>query len=143
MISIIFLYTLPLTALHSRLTALFVSYSYLGPYIVSVGLAAANAAGHTKKVTVNALIFMVYYVSNIVRPFFFKAIPAPLYPMGMTAMLVSYEVSMILICIYMSMCYFDNRKRDAEDAARGEPVHPDTEFKDLTHKQNIHFRYLW
>lgn len=44
MIAAIFLYTLPLTALHSRLAALYMSYFYLGPYIVALGMNTANTA---------------------------------------------------------------------------------------------------
>ena len=58
MISSVFLYTLPLKNYHGRLAALYMSYFYLGPYVLSLGLATANTAGHTKKVTVNAIIFI-------------------------------------------------------------------------------------
>ena len=44
MISAIFLYTLPLTALHGRLAALYMSYFYLGSYIVALGMNTANTA---------------------------------------------------------------------------------------------------
>lgn len=142
MISTIFLYTLPLSAIHSRLTALFMAYFYLGPYVVSVGLVAANTAGYTKKVTVNAIIFIAYCVSNIVGPFFFKTEQAPLYPLGMAAMLFSYGASFILLGIYMAYCWFENRRRD-NFAAAGTIPQSDTEFRDLTDKQNVNFRYVW
>jgi hypothetical protein len=51
LISAVFLYTLPLDDFNSRLAALYMSYFYLGPYIVALGLNTANTAGHTKKVT--------------------------------------------------------------------------------------------
>lgn len=44
MISTIFLYTLPLGNLHGRLAALYMSYFYLGPYIVVLGISTANTA---------------------------------------------------------------------------------------------------
>lgn len=142
MISTIFLYTLPLTAIHSRLTALFMSYFYLGPYVVTIGLVSANTAGYTKKVTVNALIFMSYCVSNIIGPFFFLTNQAPLYSLGIAAMLFSYCASFIMISIYMLYCWYENGRRDRLAAEGGIPLEA-TEFRDLTDKQNLNFRYVW
>ena len=104
---------------------------------------SANTAGHTKKVTVNAIIFAGYCVSNIIGPQFFKSSQAPLYPLGMGAMLGSYILSIITMVLYMLYCWNENRKRDQIDAAAGERIHLDTDFKDLTDHQNIHFRYVW
>jgi len=44
LISATFLYTLPLAALNGRLAALYMSYFYLGPYIVALGMNTANTA---------------------------------------------------------------------------------------------------
>jgi len=44
MVSAVFLYTLPLSNLHGRLAALYMSYFYLGPYIVALGMNTANTA---------------------------------------------------------------------------------------------------
>ncbi|KUJ20301.1 putative allantoate permease [Mollisia scopiformis] len=143
MIAAIFLYTLPLTALHNRLAALYVSYFYLGPYIVSLGFITANTAGHTKKVTVNALVFISYCVSNIIGPQFFKSNQAPLYPLGTGAILGAYVLSIITMCTYMAFCWHENQRRDKLDTAGGELAHQETDFKDLTDKENIHFRYVW
>ncbi|KIV99835.1 uncharacterized protein PV09_08504 [Verruconis gallopava] len=143
MISAVFLYTLPLTNYNGRLAALYMSYFYLGPYIVALGMNTANTAGHTKKVTVNALIFIAYCVSNIIGPQFFKASQAPLYPLGMGAILGSYVLSILTILAYAAYCAWENRRRDRIDAEKGKRVHNDTDFKDLTDKQNVHFRYEW
>ncbi|KAI9729381.1 MAG: hypothetical protein M1834_006905 [Cirrosporium novae-zelandiae] len=143
MIASTFLYTLPLNNLHGRLGAMYVSYFYLGPYIISLSLVGANVSGHTKKVTVNAMIFLAYCISNIIGPQFFKSDQAPLYPLGIGAILGSYVLSLTTIILYMMTCWFDNKRRDARDAAAGERLHADTDFQDLTDKENIHFRYLW
>ncbi|KAL6241270.1 hypothetical protein RBB50_011743 [Rhinocladiella similis] len=143
LISATFLYTLPLTAYHSRLAALFMSFFYLGPYIVGLSLVGANTAGHSKKVVVNAMMFVSYSVSNIIGPQFFKPSQAPLYPLGFGAILGAYILSLITIALYMVSCSYENKRRDARDAAAGERVHADTDFKDLTDKQNLHFRYVW
>jgi ACS family allantoate permease-like MFS transporter len=99
MISAVFLYVLPLNNYTGRLAALHCSYFYLGPCIVALGINTANTAntaGHTKKVTVDALVFIAYCVSNIIAPQFFKASQAPMYPLGMSAVLASYVLSMII-----------------------------------------------
>lgn len=44
MIAAVFLYTLPLGNLHGRLAALYMSYFYLGGYIVALGMNTANTA---------------------------------------------------------------------------------------------------
>lgn len=140
LISAVFLYTLPLNALQSRLAALYMSYFYLGPYIVALGINTANTAGHTKKVTVNALIFIAYCVSNIIGPQFFRADQAPLYPLGMGAILASYVLSMIIIILYAAYCWKENCRKEATSEVAGSA---DTDFRDLTDKQNPRFRYVW
>jgi len=82
-------------------------------------------------------------VSNIIGPQFFKTSQAPLYPLGMGAILGSYVLSIMTIGAYMMYCAYENRRRDRLDSAAGERVHKDTDFKDLTDKENIHFRYVW
>ena len=44
LIAAVFLYTLPTTAYHSRLAAMYMSFFYLGPYIVALSLVGANTA---------------------------------------------------------------------------------------------------
>ncbi|KAM3448636.1 hypothetical protein MY3296_007595 [Beauveria thailandica] len=101
LVSSVFLYTLPLDAFHSRLAALYMSYFYSGPYILSLGLNAANTAGHTKKVVTNAFVFIAYCTSNIIAPQFFKSHQAPLYPLGVAAILASYVLAMIIISLVL------------------------------------------
>ena len=89
------------------------------------------------------MIFIAYCISNIIAPQFFKSKQAPLYALGMGAILASYILAMITIGMYMAYCAYENKRRDRLDSAAGERVHQDTDFKDLTDKQNIHFRYVW
>lgn len=53
----------------------------------------------------------------------------------MGAMLCSYGLSIFIICLYALYCWNENGRRDRIDAAGGERVHMDTDFKDLTDKQ--------
>ncbi|KAK2032984.1 MFS general substrate transporter [Colletotrichum zoysiae] len=143
MIATVLLYTLPLDSYTPRLLALYWSYFYLGPYIVALGMNSANTAGHTKKVTLNAIVFGAYCISNIIGPQFFKSTQAPLYPLGIGAMLVSYIMSIFTMILYMTYCWRENCRRDQSDNAAGGRVHADTDFQDLTDYENIHFRYVW
>ena len=132
MIAAVFLYVLPTDNFNGRLAALYCSYFYLGPYIVALGINTANTAGHTKKVTVNALIFIAYCVSNIIAPQFFKSSQAPLYPLGMGAILASYVLSMITMALYAAYCWNENRRRDAIDVHKDVRIHADTDFRDVS-----------
>jgi hypothetical protein len=143
LISTIFLYTLPPNDFQGRPAALYMSYLYLVPYIVALGLNTANTAGHTKKVTTNALVFIAYCLSNIVAPQFFLSRQAPVYALGITVILGSYVLSAAFIVLYAAYRIHENRRRNRVDAATGERVHVDTDFKDLTDKENIHFCYVW
>ncbi|KAJ0273098.1 hypothetical protein COL940_010046 [Colletotrichum noveboracense] len=113
----------------------------LSSYLCNFGV--ANTAGHTKKVTTNATVFAAYCISNIIGPQFFKSSQAPLYPLGMGAMLVSYALSIFTMVLYMLYCWNENRRREKLDQDAGQRVHLDTDFQDLTDRENIHFRYMW
>ncbi|KAK7226746.1 hypothetical protein V2G26_014749 [Clonostachys chloroleuca] len=142
MIATMLLYTLPLDSYVSRLIALYFSYFYLGPYIVALGMNSANTAGHTKKVTSNASVFAAYCISNIIGPQFFQSSQAPLYPLGMAAMLVAYGLSIFTMILYMLYCWKENRRREVLDTNAG-GMHLDTDFRDVTDYDNVHFRYVW
>ncbi|KAI8316777.1 putative transporter [Colletotrichum sp. SAR11_59] len=113
----------------------------LSSYVCNFGV--ANTAGHTKKVTTNAIVFAAYCISNIIGPQFFKSSQAPLYPLGMGAMLVSYALSIFTMILYMLYCWNENRRREKLDQDAGQRFHLDTDFQDLTDRENIHFRYVW
>lgn len=82
------------------------------------------------------MMFVSYCVSNIIGPQFFKTSQAPLYPLGTGAILGSYVLSLMTISAYMFVCWSENKRRDAHDATAGEIVHHDTDFRDMTDKQN-------
>ena len=67
----------------------------------------------------------------------------PLYPLGVGALFFSYAAAVILILMYMAYCNFENKRRDHLDVSAGERIHIDTDFKDLTDQENVHFRYVW
>ena len=105
---------------------------------------SSNVAGHTKKVTVNAVFLVAYGAGNIIGPQTFIESQAPQYVGGQIGMVVSYAVTLVLaIALYISYI-MENRKRDRmvrsgeiESANPGSNV----AFADLTDKENPYFRY--
>lgn len=98
-------------------------------------------SGHTKKVTTNAMIFIAYCVSNIIGPQFFLSNQAPYYPLGISVIWGSYVLAIVTMLLYMLYCWRENCRRDGLGLPR--EAHADTDFKDLTDKENPHFRYVW
>lgn len=104
---------------------------------------SANVAGHTKKITVNAIYLVGYSTGNLIGPQTFIDSQAPAYKGGQIAIVVTMAVSAILIsCIYFNY-WSENRRRDKLMAeGKLEIPHIDNvEFADLTDKENVLFRY--
>lgn len=113
---------------------------------MSFGFITQNTAVHTKKVVLKALCFITNRVSNTIGPHLFKAKQAPLYLLGMGAILGSYVLSILTIVLDMTYRWNENRQRDrAAAAVEGDcqEAQLDTDFMDLTDKQNPQFRHVW
>lgn len=111
-------------------------------FICILSSIASNVAGHTKKVTVNAIFLIGYCVGNLIGPQTFKANEAPNYSSAKAAM-VGCSAATILVQIIIWIYYvYENKKRDkkTEVAAEFERIE-NHEFADLTDMQNPLFRY--
>jgi hypothetical protein len=99
---------------------------------------AANYSGHTKKVTMNAILLMSFCLGIIIGPLTFTGATAPVYiPAKIASMatgLVATAATMLLWWKYGN----ENAKRDRESEA-GEHI-VDSEFMGLTDMQNREFR---
>ena len=103
----------------------------------------SNVAGHTKKITVNALYLIGYSVGNLIGPQTFIASQAPDYSGGEIAIVISLAFSSIFISWIYYNYWNENRRRDLL-AAEGKlevPHLENFEFADLTDKENVLFRY--
>ncbi len=58
--------------------------------------AAANYAGHTKKITINALILMAYGAANIIGPLTFTGQTAPNYIPAKAAIMATTSLAVLL-----------------------------------------------
>lgn len=115
-------------------------------FVLLLSLQTANTAGHTKKVTVSAILFLGYCVGNIAGPFFYKTSQAPTYTLGIWSMVTSHLVEIATILVMRFALQWENRRRDrlyglVEDMDRRDVSA--TAFGDLTDKENHNFRYVY
>lgn len=104
---------------------------------------ASNVAGHTKKITSNAVYLIGYCVGNMIGPQTFRSDQAPVYGDAKIAMVVSSGVCLALMGVLWWYLWKENKKRDAipkEELVEFEMLE-NHEFADLTDKQNPLFRY--
>lgn len=127
----------------------------IGNYMTNTGgaalplmysLAAANYAGHTKKVTMNALLLMSFCIGNIIGPLTFQpdGKTPPEYIPAKIAIMATGAFAVVVILLLIWLYWLENRRRDREEAAMGGYNHvADSEFMDKTDKENREFRYSY
>lgn len=110
---------------------------------------AANYAGHTKKVTMNAVVLMAFCAGNIVGPLTFRKDDAPDYLPAKVTIVVTLAVAIALVLVLRVGYAWENRRRDRLYAAGGEgggggvvgvERRENQEFLDLTDRENLEFR---
>jgi hypothetical protein len=105
----------------------------------SYSFASANTAGHTKKVTMNAILLMSFCLGNILGPLTFRDEDAPSYtPAKIT--IVAVDLVAVLATVVLWLYYIWQNKR----RAKMETEHKtDVEFADQTDLENKEFRYKY
>ncbi|KAF2029663.1 allantoin permease [Setomelanomma holmii] len=98
---------------------------------------AANIAGHTKKVTMNAILLMSFCLGNIIGPLTFRQKDAPDFVPAKITIIVTCAVAAGLALLLRVYYTWENKRRDT----LGVEWVKDEEFLDLTDKENKHFRY--
>ncbi|KAI5956865.1 DAL5 [Candida jiufengensis] len=114
----------------------------LGPigFICLISQIASSVAGHTKKITVNAIYLIAYCVGNLIGPQTFIATQAPDYNGAKIAIVICGIISLLcLIAIYISYI-LENKRRDNLPPVDMSHIE-NYEFADLTDKENPNFRY--
>ncbi|KAJ5602277.1 hypothetical protein N7510_011811 [Penicillium lagena] len=99
----------------------------------------ANFAGHTKKLTMNALVLMSFCIGNVIGPETFQAKDAPQYIPAKITIVAILSFGILFTAALDLLYMWENRKRDNEPAP---DLPPNFELMDLTDKQNRNFRYL-
>lgn len=110
---------------------------------------SANYAGHTKKVTMNAIVLISFCLGNIVGPLTFRQQDEPEYIPAKITIVVTTSFAIMMTGILMGYYTWQNRRRDrrvvSAERIRGEEEGLEAEKNsvkfDLTDKQNLEFRY--
>lgn len=140
---------LPRSNQQGLLASYYCFYFYWAPYVTVTSLPFANTSGHTKKTTINALMFIAYCVANIIAPQFFIAKEAPSYGTGYHAILGFISAGICMLGVYAVGIRFENIKREkfeAEQRAAGVDVDAEREAEallDKTDREKLYFRYLY
>lgn len=142
-IGAVLVYTLPSSNKVGRLIAFYCTNFTNGSLPMLFALTTSNMAGHTKRATANAILFVGYSTAFIIGPQFFLAKESPRYATGFKTMIVMFSIAAVAPGLYyMYMTYLNRRQAKAlassEDASV--PIENE-EFLDLTDKQQTRFVY--
>ncbi|KAG9007033.1 hypothetical protein FRB93_008300 [Tulasnella sp. JGI-2019a] len=124
-----------------------------------VSLCTISFAGHTKKMTANAIFFVGYAVGQMLNSQFWKVQYRPRNTVPWVIILVSLVLDIVLVLALRFVLVAENRRRDAEKLASGKEydefgyiettgadgqthkVKVPIQFLDITDKENKAFRY--
>ncbi|KIM81601.1 hypothetical protein PILCRDRAFT_821381 [Piloderma croceum F 1598] len=126
------LWKLPRSNIGGLLGAYYVTsiYGCLQPLLYS--WSNLNAAGHTKKVTTTAVLFVAQCVGNIVGPQVYKTSEAPFYHTGLTVDLSMWAALVIVTLLMGAYLSYLNKKQEQRRIAAGRPGPvPDTSIMTL------------
>ncbi|KAH7324758.1 major facilitator superfamily transporter [Stachybotrys elegans] len=128
-----------------RLACLWISFSYTAAWALCMSVATANTAGHTKKITTNALLIIGYCCGNFIGPFFFRAEQAPRYALGVSMMLFCIGLQIVCLCSIWAILWFRNKSRKAnhEDTPVNQREAMERGLDDQTDFQNKYFKYVY
>ncbi|OOF89982.1 hypothetical protein ASPCADRAFT_519516 [Aspergillus carbonarius ITEM 5010] len=102
-------------------------------------IAGANVAGHTKKVTMNAIVLMSFCLGNILGPLSFRTEDEPEYMPAKIAIVATVSVAIVFTVALKCYYIWENRRRDRK--SQGHRHEENSEFLDLTDQANPEFRY--
>ncbi|KAL2833894.1 major facilitator superfamily transporter [Aspergillus cavernicola] len=131
---------------YGRLVCLWISFAYTASWTLCMSMATANTAGHTKKITTNALVIIGYCVGNFIGPFFFKTYQAPVYPLGVGMMFFCIGVQVVSLVGVGILLWLRNRSRRILNAGIDERTRQARAYEkgmlDETDLQNQYFQLV-
>lgn len=127
---------------YGRLACLWISFAYTAAWSLAMSVATANTAGHTKKITTNALLIIGYCLGNFVGPFFFKKSQAPTYGLGVAMMLFCVGLQIVCLLSLWVLLWMRNRSRRHMhlDSPENEAEAHERGLADQTDKENKYFK---
>ncbi|KAF4611626.1 hypothetical protein D9613_003985 [Agrocybe pediades] len=126
-------------------------------FVLSLSWLSSVTAGHTKRITTNAIMLSAYCIGNSAGPFMWQAKYKPRNHVPWIIIGVCYLACMALLLIIRYLLSSENKRRDNEpiddtyedvyiervgENGEMEKVKVDKEFLDLTDIQNRDFRYV-
>lgn len=102
---------------------------------------AANYAGHTKKVTMNALLLMSFCLGNILGPLTFTAESAPTYLPAKASIVGVCAAAIVFVVLLQAYYTWENKRREKLVAVTGVERQVGMDFADQTDRENVMFRY--
>lgn len=129
---------------HTRLAGYYLMYVYPITTICILSMVASNVAGHTKKITCNAIFLIGYCVGNLIGPQTFIDSQAPGYTGGKISFVVCNCTSTLLLAAIYYSFWRRNKKKERDMDRVDENIQEleNIEFADLTDKENPYFRYM-
>ncbi|KAJ5676232.1 hypothetical protein N7462_009129 [Penicillium macrosclerotiorum] len=106
---------------------------------IMYSIAGANVAGHTKKVTMNAILLMSFCLGNILGPLTFRTQDEPDYVPAKIALVATILVAIVTTFLLRTYYVWENRRRGRHH--EGEAPSENSGLLDLTDRKNGEFRY--
>ncbi|KAK4935812.1 hypothetical protein LTR66_015413 [Elasticomyces elasticus] len=127
------------------LAASFLTGTFGAAFMLLLAWNASNIAGHSKKVTVNALTLVSFAVGNILGTQTFQARQAPGYIGGKASIIATLGALCFVVVALRVMNDRLNRANEVRLAAMGEAereaLREKMAFADRTDRENVFFRY--
>ena len=138
---IIGLQVIPESMPYGRLASVWLCWFFPAPYGISMALMNGNTAGHTKRITTNAMFVMGGGLGSFIGPFCFIKDQAPRYRTGFIVMFVAWVCELATLVGLWVVLYFKNRQRRLErgNAKADLWVGGQNGFLDLTDGENKEF----
>ena len=134
---------LPQSDSYGRLACLWISFSYTASWTLSMSVATANTAGHTKKITTNALLLIGYCLGNFVGPFFFKTSQEPRYGLGVGMMFCCIAIQVASLVGIWVLLWTRNRSRRELHTSENRQRAWEMGLLDKTDLENKYFEYVY
>ncbi|THV06902.1 MFS general substrate transporter [Dendrothele bispora CBS 962.96] len=126
-------------------------------FVLSLSWLSSVTAGHTKRITTNAIMLCAYCIGNAAAPFMWQSKYRPRNHVPWIIIGISYASCMAIVLAIRFLLSKENKKRDMEGHddtyddvyierpgpdGKMEQVKVDKELLDLTDRQNRDFRYV-
>ncbi|EEP82848.1 predicted protein [Uncinocarpus reesii 1704] len=112
LVGMVMMYALDPGNRSGRLAGFCLTMAFSANMPLGLSLVASNVGGLTKKAVINACIFVMYCVGNVVGPQFFRVDEAPRYGRGLKASLSGFALGAFFLLILGVYMRWENIRRD-------------------------------